>query len=81
MTGEVAVRIVEEIAAVNETDPSALDFAIGEHVDLEAVDRLVTQTDGFGELRFHVPDHEIVITGPDSVSVEPVQASPTTHAD
>lgn len=76
MNGEVATRIVEEIAAVNETDPSTLDFVVGEYVDLEAIDRLVTRSDGLEELRVQVPDHEIVVTGPESVSVEPVQSAP-----
>lgn len=75
MNGEVATRVVEEIAAVNETDPSDLDFVVGEHVDLEAIDRLVTRSSNFEELRVRVPAHEIVITGPESVSVEQMQSS------
>lgn len=80
-SGDLTVKILQEIAAVHETDLSDLDFVVGEYVDLEAVEKLVSQSDGFDELRFRVSGHEVVITGPDSVSVEPLQSSSTKHTN
>ena len=61
MTESVAIKIVEAVASERGISPMALDYALQEHIDVEALERLLAHGRGSWELSFELPDYQVTV--------------------
>lgn len=67
---EVASEIVTAIAAAEGGDPGDLDYALQDYVDVDAIEALLTRSDGSWTLSFEVPGHSVTVTDDGVVLVD-----------
>lgn len=75
--GEVVREIVTAVAGTDGVAPAELDYALQDHVDVDAIDTLSGHPDSTWTLSFDVPDHTVTVT---SDGVILVDGDSTEHA-
>jgi hypothetical protein len=68
--GSVQDRIIEKLAEAMSSDPTARDFELYEHVDLEAVEQVLTHGESDATVRFTVDGYRVRVTADGSVTVD-----------
>lgn len=68
--GEVVREIVTAVAAAEGIAPSELDYALQDHVDVDAIQSLTDHSEGSWTLSFEVPRHDVTVTGDGVVLVD-----------
>lgn len=58
------------LAAVEHCDPHELEYALHDHVDTTALQRLGDMTDADWRLRFGVPGHEVSVSSDGRILVD-----------
>jgi len=75
MGQSLGVRIVREIAAADGSEPTDLGFALGQYVDVEALEQLADHSEGDWSITFEVPGYEVTVHAGERISVEPIELS------
>lgn len=68
--GDVVRKIVAAVAAAEGVAPTELDYALQDHIDVEAIDALLDHPGGTWTLSFDVPDHTVTVTNEGVVLVD-----------
>lgn len=66
----MSVRVVRSIADARGVDPAALEFALGEAIDTDALDALAENSRRDWDLRFQVDGHVVEVTPDGPVVVD-----------
>ncbi len=69
MHGAVS-EIVEALAVSENCDPAELDYALQDHVDVDAIKSLTAHRSDSWTLSFEVPNHSVTVTGDGVVLVD-----------
>jgi hypothetical protein len=67
---DVVRTLLDALAAADECEPVELDFALQDHIDVDALESLLAHPDGSWTLSFEVPDHSVTVTGDGVVLVD-----------
>lgn len=58
----LATRVVRAVAEAKGIEPTELEYPLGEYIDLDAVDQLVTHENASWTLSFELPEHNVTVT-------------------
>lgn len=67
---DVVRGLLEALAATEGCEPVELDYALQDHIDVDALDALLAHPTGSWTLSFEVPDHSVTVTGDGVVLVD-----------
>lgn len=67
---DVVREIVTAVAAADGVAPAEVDYVLQDHIDVEAIDALLTHPESTWTLSFDVPDHTVTITDDGVVLVD-----------
>jgi len=70
MARSVVTEIVTAVAEAEDVGPTEFEYAVGEYIDLEAVEQLATHETASWTLSFELPDHEVTVTGDGAILVD-----------
>jgi len=70
VTRDIAIDVVEAVADAENVEPSDLDIAIGEYVDLDALSQLARHSGSAWTVTFDLPAHEVTVIDDGTVLVE-----------
>ncbi|MDR5657847.1 HalOD1 output domain-containing protein [Halodesulfurarchaeum sp. HSR-GB] len=73
MSQNVIAKIVEEVADAEGVEPSELDLTLYNHIDTDALVRLVNAEKGSWRLSFDIPGYTVTVRSDGSTLVEPKQ--------
>lgn len=67
----VPTRIVRGIAALEDVDPTDLEFRLADHVDVDALEALFARPDAIGDVRLEwsIAEFDVVVDSPGDVRV------------
>lgn len=63
-------QIIRAIADAKDTDPMALDLALENWIDTDAIQALQRHDTTDWVLRFEIPDHSVTVTGDNEILVD-----------
>jgi len=67
---DLTLEIVDALATTEHRAPQELEYSLHEHVDTDALQALASMDRTDWELTFHVPDHQVTVTGDGSIHVD-----------
>ncbi len=70
MGGGLTLKIIRAVADERDVEPSALRFALNDHIDPEAIEQLVDHERGSWVLSFELPDCIVTVASDGTVSVD-----------
>lgn len=73
----ILYRITAALAAVEDVDPTELEYNLASYVDPETLVQMTSMEEGSWEFTFNVPRHEVTITQDESVFVDGMEYDPT----
>lgn len=70
MNDRLISDLVEAVADSKGTDPTDLEFALSEYIDLEAIERLEKHSDCEWRLSFELPERRVYVASGGEILVE-----------
>jgi hypothetical protein len=70
VTDKIVAEIIKAVADSKDIDPSGLEMSIGEHADLEAIERFAEHTESSWRLSFELPQRRVYVESGRDVLVE-----------
>lgn len=67
---EFMIALVDALADADGVEAHELEFALDEYVDTDALQRLLESERTDWTLTFHVPDHEVSVSGDGTILVD-----------
>ena len=65
--------VASTVAEAKGVDVKELDVALQDHVDVDAIDALASHESNSWTLLFELPNHEVIVRGEGTVSVDDVE--------
>lgn len=70
MTNSLIPEMVEAIADAKDSEPGELDIALHRHIELDAIQLLVSHENASWKLEFELPNHDVAVTSDGLVEVD-----------
>lgn len=69
MSEVITSKVVEEIANQKQANPTNLEISLNDHIDLEALEKLVSREGHLCTITFQIPGYSITVTSDGLVHV------------
>jgi hypothetical protein len=66
----LSADIIEAVADSEGVEPADLELALGDHIDLDAVNQLAEHSNNTWTLSFELPEHSVTVTSEGTIVVD-----------